>query len=505
MSDRVGTRALWIAALPLLASPALLAFDSGGTGVSAQAVGAVVLFGLLAVCAVVAPWPLVERSWPLWALLALAGFGGWTAVSASWSPALGDAVNDADRMGHYFGAFFLAVVVMRAPGVRAVAPDVLLWGIVVVVLYALGGRLLPDVVQVELSSEAGDRLHQPLTYWNAMGILAGFGVLLATAVAADDRRGLAYRAAACAAGVPCGLACYLTLSRASWAAVAAGLAVLLLVRPRLSAALAAWLWASATVLLVVALRAFPGALHLDRGADAQASDGLPVALIAIGLAALTAFAFNLTMRRREAADAPEGGARRVLRGGLSERARERTPEEDTTRAALPPRRGTLAAGVIAATLAAGFAVSFASERTEEISKGAERVTTLKTYRGDYWRVGLESFADHPLAGVGTRGFQVEWLREHDERVFAYDAHSLYVETLAELGIVGFVLLAALVGTVAGGVRRRFRAVPGDPLLAACAAVLGAFAVHAGLDWDWEVPTVTLPALLLAAAAIQADT
>jgi O-antigen ligase len=117
-------------------------------------------------------------------------------------------------------------------------------------------------------------------------------------------------------------------------------------------------------------------------------------------------------------------------------------------------------------------------------------------------VALGSFADNPLGGVGTRGFQVEWLRERDERVFTYEAHSLYFETLAELGIVGFVLLAAFVACVAAGVRRRYREAPGDPLLAAGAAVLGAFAVHAGLDWDWELPAVTLPALLLAAAVIQ---
>jgi hypothetical protein len=31
--------------------------------------------------------------------------------------------------------------------------------------------------------------------------------------------------------------------------------------------------------------------------------------------------------------------------------------------------------------------------------------------------------------------------------------------------------------------------------------MAAWAVHAGLDWDWEMPAVTLPALALGAAAI----
>ena len=345
---------------------------------------------------------------------------------------------------------------MREPGLRRIAPDALLWGIAVVALYALGGRLLPDVVAVEPVELAGDRLTQPLTYWNALGILMAFGVLLATVVASDERRPLAYRAAACAAGVPCGLACYLTFSRASWAALAAGLLVLLLVRPRFSAALAAWLWASAVVVLVLA----------DRVAG-----GTPVALLGLALAASCGVVFASVIRSR---------AERVL-------------------TALRPR---VAAAVVLATLAAGLAISFTAERTEDISQSAERVTTLKTYRGDYWRVALGSFADHPLGGVGTAGYQVEWIRERDSRVFAFDAHSLYVETLAELGLVGLLLLGALFAAVAGGLRRAYRAAADEPLVAAAAAALGAFAIHAGLDWDWEVPAVTLPALLLAAAVVQ---
>lgn len=458
-----------------MASPAVLAFDSGGMGVPAQAVAGAVALALLAALALVAPWPLVERSWPLLAFGALVAFAGWVALSTGWSRALGDAVNDADRVAFYAAAFALAVVVMREPAVRRLAPDVLLWGIVVVALYALAGRLLPDLVDVEPSSFAGDRLQQPLPYWNAMGILAGFGVLLATAVAANDRRALGYRAAACAAAVPCALACYLTFSRASWAALGVGLLVLMALRPRVSGLVASGLWLLAAGLLAGLLRAFPAALHLDRGDAAQASDGPPVMIAALVLAGLAAAAFARLVRAR--GDTLDVGWLRA-RGGL------------------------LAAAAVGLVLTAGIGVSFFAERTEDIPTGVERVTSLKTYRGDYWRVAFGAFADHPVGGVGAASFQVEWIRERDSRVFAFDAHSLYFETLAELGLVGALLLAALIAAIVGGVRRFRRAAPDDPLLAAGAAVLGAFAVHAGLDWDWEVPTVTLVALLMAAALIQ---
>ena len=63
-----------------------------------------------------------------------------------------------------------------------------------------------------------------------------------------------------------------------------------------------------------------------------------------------------------------------------------------------------------------------------------------------------------------------------------DAHSLYLETLAELGLVGLALLVlALAPPLVAG----FRGVE-----AAATGGYVAFLIHAGLDWDWELPAVT---------------
>jgi len=82
-------------------------------------------------------------------------------------------------------------------------------------------------------------------------------------------------------------------------------------------------------------------------------------------------------------------------------------------------------------------------------------------------------------------------------MFVKDAHSLYVETLSELGPAGLVLVVALVAIpVAAAIRLR-----GDPVAAAAGGAFVIFAVHAGLDWDWEMPVVTLAALGCAAALL----
>jgi O-antigen ligase len=114
---------------------------------------------------------------------------------------------------------------------------------------------------------------------------------------------------------------------------------------------------------------------------------------------------------------------------------------------------------------------------------------------------VRTFAHHPVAGVGAGGFAVEWLRERDIAETVRDAHSLYIETAAELGLVG---LAALALLVAGGIRTTAVALRRGET-AAAAAALATWALHAALDWDWEMPALTLVAVvLLARLAVEAE-
>jgi O-antigen ligase len=105
------------------------------------------------------------------------------------------------------------------------------------------------------------------------------------------------------------------------------------------------------------------------------------------------------------------------------------------------------------------------------------------------------FAEHPLHGIGSGAFGVEWLERRDVAESVRDAHSLYLETAAELGIVGLAALAAfLAGTITAATR---------VTAPTAVAALAAFALHAGLDWDWELPALSLVAILLAARVIAA--
>ena len=78
-----------------------------------------------------------------------------------------------------------------------------------------------------------------------------------------------------------------------------------------------------------------------------------------------------------------------------------------------------------------------------------------------------------------------------------DAHSLWLETAAELGLVGLALLAAFARRRRGRARRA-RAAATPAAVAGPAAALAVWAAHSAIDWDWEMPGgATLTALVLA--------
>src|SRR5438552_376120 len=139
----IRTATLWVAAILLLLAPAGFAFNSGGYFYKPQLFAGMAVFALLGLVALAARWPLVARGAPLAALASLTGLTLWTGLSISWSRVLGPATDDTDRVVLLCACFALALVVMRDRRIRDVAPDVVLLGIAVVALYALGGRLLP--------------------------------------------------------------------------------------------------------------------------------------------------------------------------------------------------------------------------------------------------------------------------------------------------------------------------------------------------------------------------
>jgi O-antigen ligase len=179
-----------------------------------------------------------------------------------------------------------------------------------------------------------------------------------------------------------------------------------------------------------------------------------------------------------------------------------TAPADPERPAAPvlPSLRWAAIGVLAlALVVTGIAVMRVERTGAGPAQGANpsRLVSAQSNRYEYWRVAVNAFVDAPIKGGGSGSFRTVWLRERTVDETVRDAHSLYFETAAELGLVG---LLALIAFIAGVVAMAQRSVGAAGAIGA----LAVFAIHAGLDWDWELPALTLVALTLAARLARPD-
>jgi hypothetical protein len=456
------------AALALLAGPAVIAFFSGGYFDDARLAGAIVAWLLVAVAALVSPRPLPRSRSARLMLAGLFALTAWTGLSIAWAPLENAALGDFQRLVLYLGVLVAACALLRPVWVRPLVEPLLAAGALVVILYGLSERLVPGLISLERSAAAGGRLQQPLTYWNAVGALAAIGATLSVRIAGDARRPSWLRAAGAAAAPALGLGLWLSFSRGALAAVAIGLVALFLAAPTRLQLRAIVIAVAATAPLVVAsalldgVRVYGGSLG-----DRERQGALMLVLLVLAMAAAAA--------------------------ALARRASD-------SRAIALPRRAPLIAGLAVVVAVVAVVAAGIHERhpgTPATGATTQRLGSVESNRYAYWRVAFDVFAEHPLAGDGAHSFEADWLQRRDIQDGARDAHSLYIETLAELGLVGFAALALFLG--GGGVAavrswRRDQALAAGPIAALCVWLF-----HVALDWDWEMPAVSLVALLLVGA------
>jgi len=418
------------------------------------------------------------------AALAFAALALWSLLSLLWSDDAGATMLSTERLLVYATALAAAALVLRAHRYGALVAGV--WaGATLVCGYGVLTRMYPGRFAAD-AEIAGRRLAQPVGYWNSLGLLAAVGLIVAVGLVAGTRsRALA--AAAAASLVPLGLALYFTFSRGGTIALAVAAVVALALDPRrLRFALAGAVAGAAPAVAV--LKASSLSALTTNGATVAQSTSAGSTLMKVGLlcAAVAAAAGALLVESDRRVDVPRGA--QLVFAVL------------VTAAILAGAGALLARYGNPASVARRAWHSFTAKPPTQTGDLNNRLLTLSNNgRLALWRVAWDDFGAHPVGGSGAGTYYAEWVQNRRDATQVRNAHSLYLETLAELGLPGLLLLAAgLLAPLAAVVRARRL-----PLVAATAGGYVAFLLHAAFDWDWQLPGVTLAPLLLGAALLAA--
>jgi hypothetical protein len=417
------------------------------------------------------------------AVVAFALYTAWSYLSISWSQSPGDALQGSNRTLLYLLMFATMLVL----------PWTARGALLALLTFTIGVGAIAIVLMLRLAADdrvaslvISGRLAAPTGYFNSTAALFTIEALMAIALAARRElpgllRGLLI-ALACAS-----LQLAVVVQSRGWLFTLPLIAIvaLVVVPDRLRFTAAAVIPVLATLVpihrLLAVYQRSPG--PLDHAATRAGQAGLVICALVFVLGTLIAWGDSLI---RHPGPTP---ARRRLIGAIAIAV------------------AVVAVGVGGTAATHGHPFRFISRQWNGFSHplqvaSSSHFTDVGSGRYDFWRVALDAFAAHPIGGLGQDNFADYYVprrRTNEEPAWT---HSLELHLLAETGIVGFALFAlflvAAIAAAVGGRRRR-----GLEAVVAGAALLPlvVWLIHGSIDWFWEIPALSGPALgFLAMAA-----
>ena len=455
-----------------------LSYANGGfapTTRSYAAIAAWWLLGIGAAIGIASAWAGVGRL-ALVAVGLLSAFAIWILISVNWAADVERAFEQFNQVSLYVAIFIIAILVARF------LPAYVLVGGIALALSTLAGvalvsRFFPSVFGTQPGLKALptliNRLSFPLGYWNGLGIEVALAYPLLLSIMASRRS----RVASSLAAFPLPLIAavmYLTSSRGAFVAAAVALVAFVVLTPRrwpvVSAIAVAGAAGAVSVAALVHKKALVNGLTDTPLGVHQGHQAALVIGIACVVTALVWFGLMELGKRLPTPSHRVGQVTAIAVALLV---------------------------VVAIILAHPVAKFDAFRSNTGGATGASTVTTSHLLsssgsgRWQFWGAAISEFKDHPLNGGGAGSWGAWWL-EHGSLpgVFTQYAHSLYLEALGELGIVGLLLIGGFViVAVVGAVRSAL--VLGSSEIAAAAACGIAFFVAASYDWVWQLAGIAV--------------
>ncbi len=476
----------WGNVVPFLAGaviPLFVAFNGGGLDSVFRGQATIGLWWALALGVAFGVIPRGGASTRSLPLAAFAALVAWTAASLIWTESAERTFSELNRVLGYGGVIALALLAVDRHGWRAAAAGVAA-GLLTLPALALLSRILPGVL-VSGPSFASDRLAYPLEYWNALASWAAMAAVLGL-VLSSEFEGRATRAVALAAVPIAACTIYLTYSRGGFLVLGVGILTgLLVVRRRGVFVVHAIAAAAAAAAAIMVVRGHP---EIAQGIGDAGAALVALALMAAAGGCALLSAWTATRRRK----IPRPGPRLTQALALA---------------------GAVGIAITGVLVVPGVADTAGEQLTspgypaiEEDSSA--RLTSLEGSRDEIWGSATRAFGSEPLVGRGPGTFDLWYARDVLEGERVRDAHSLYLETLAELGLVGLVVLLAALGSLLYAAIRTLadsRCADDRALRGALVAAYVVFLFHAGIDWIWESTATTTVALLAGSVAAASPT
>jgi hypothetical protein len=424
------------------------------------------------------------------ALGGLLGLGIWSLTSTAWAESVENAVVSGNRWLVYGALLLLMLVLLRNDWRSAVLLGAAGLGVGAVALSVLVRLLGANPGELFLNG----RLNAPLGYINGEGCLFVMGFWLCIA-AAESRRALV---SGPAAGMATLMACLALLSQSRGTALAmlGSLIVVVALAPGRTRRVYGLLAVAGGVAL-----AAPDLLHVysdTRGGTVAASAGNAAGRAALLAALAVGFVW---------AALTAGWGFSCSRGTVGYRA------------------GTVGSWLLAVpvvlilVVAAGSVhrierdvrnqwhafthLAGSSGAATSSSASESRLSSGAGNRYDYWSIAWQVWEEHPLLGVGAGNYPRPYYELRATTEDIEQPHSVELQALSELGLVGALLLACVIAGVGwGAVRIRRRAAHASLPRALMVGGLGAFIAwltQTSVDWMHLLPGLT--AIAIAGAAV----
>ncbi|HEX8155773.1 MAG TPA: O-antigen ligase family protein [Solirubrobacteraceae bacterium] len=423
----------------------------------------------------------------------LLAFAVWCGITLLWSVAPERTWAYVNRGIAYTLVVVLAIAVASSVP-RAIERMATGWLLVAIAcaLYAIAGKVIPGVEILGISfnhTEVASRLRAPLEYWNALGLVVVLAVPIALRLTTDAARRPVVRFAAIAALWLLLVCLGMTYSRGAILAVLVVLAIATMLGGARLRGLG--VFGVSLILTIPALGlsfSRPALKGINVPLDQRIPDGIILGIVMAG-SLITLFVAAWGLLRFEQRSQFDDERRRLVWRGLAATA------------------AVLGALLLLAVVTAdggprGVAdrawEKFSKVSQDKVSDPARIVSSNSGNRWVWWKEAAGAWWDKPIQGWGAGSFAVTHKLYRKVELGVVQPHNMPLQYLAETGVIGALIVLGGLGFLFFGALDRVRAMmPGRErdIAVALFAGAGGWLVHGLVDWDWDIPGVTVPALL----------